>query len=105
MLEGNCHRPQNEKPGPRDPGFSRPGLEPKVGFEPTTARLRIECSTAELLRQVGSARRRTLRYFSERTPRRQVTPRTSQAWAGIDPLPAAEPEDFLGVGMVRFSLR
>lgn len=31
--------------------FSRSGLEPVVGFEPTTARLRIECSTAELHRQ------------------------------------------------------
>src|SRR5437763_505450 len=35
-------------------------LEPQVGIEPTTARLRIECSTAELLWRV-------LRYALERT--------------------------------------
>ncbi len=46
-------------PGPRhhadaEPGFrlaSRAGMEPKVGFEPTTDGLRNRCSTPELLRR------------------------------------------------------
>src|SRR5690606_34096813 len=43
MLTGSV-RPASVRSGPP----SRASPEPPVGFEPTTARLRIECSTPEL---------------------------------------------------------
>jgi hypothetical protein len=48
--------------GPQRDASWRPSLEPMVGFEPTTCRLRIGCSTAELhwrtSRRPGAPRRR-----------------------------------------------
>src|SRR6266508_4489556 len=52
LLTGECRgRGEAGKVSPRWEGCR----EPQVGFEPTTARLRIECSTPELLWPINSA--------------------------------------------------
>ena len=39
-------------------------MAPEVGLEPTTLRLTAECSAIELLRSVGNANTRALRFIS-----------------------------------------
>ena len=40
-------------PLPRSPGWTKPEVAPRVGFEPTTSRLTAGCSTTELPRIRG----------------------------------------------------
>ena len=69
----------------------RPRLAPEVGLEPTTGRLTVACSTAELLRNEivtgGGIQPAKARSFDRASPPTQGhrSTRFVEAWAGIEP--------------------